>query len=291
MEHPMSPRRDPHRRRDPGPDGPSLRPRNRILAALPRAELARLASSFTRVALAPREICFDVDQPIEHVYFPESCVASVVGIMSDGSAVETATVGPEGMVGLPVFLGIDRTSTQAFCQVPGEALRMKAGVFRREVRRGGQLPVFLNRYTLALIFQTAQSAACNRLHAVRQRCARWLLQTRDCVGSDAFPFTHQFLSQMLGVRRTTVTDIVGKFQREGLIENRYGRVVIRDRRGLEDAACECYGIIRREIDRLLAGRAPPRPRRKARVSKGGKSLARDGVPRRGTGRRGGGASH
>ena len=286
----MSPRRDPDRRRDPGQGGLSVRPRNRILAALPRAELARLAPAFTRITLAPREICFDIDQPIEHVYFPENCVASVVGVMSDGSAVETATVGPEGMVGLPVFLGIDRTSTQAFCQVPGEALRMKTGVFRRAIRRGGQLPVVLNRYTLALIFQTAQSAACGRLHSVRQRCARWLLQTHDCVRSDAFPFTHQLLSQMLGVRRTTVTDLVGRLQRDGLMESRYGRVVIRDRRRLEEAACECYGIIRREIDRLLEGRVPPRPRPKGRFSRRGKSTAGDGAPRRETGRRGGAES-
>jgi CRP-like cAMP-binding protein len=254
-------------------------PRNRILAALPKSHLARLAPSLQRVTLETRDILFDPDQPIKYVYFPEDCVASIIGIMVDGSAVETATVGREGMIGLPVFLGDSRTPLQAFCQVAGDALRMEAGRLRRELARGGRLRALLGCYTQALIVQIAQSSACNRLHPLRQRCARWLLQTQDRVRSDTFALTHQFLSQMLGVRRTTVTELAGEFERERLIKNNYGRIVVLDRDGLERTACECYRIIQREFDRLLEGRESPNPLREVRVSEGGKSVVGEGVPR------------
>ena len=162
---------------EPDRRGPAGRPRNRILAALPKAEYARLAPALERVALEMKQVLFDIDRPIEHVYFPEDCVISIVRIMADGSAVETATVGREGMIGLPVFLGGYRTAAQAFCQVPGEAHRMKSGVLRREVTRGGRLPALLGRYTQALLTQVAQSAACNRVHPARQRCAQGQLGT------------------------------------------------------------------------------------------------------------------
>ncbi len=257
----------------------SAAPRNRILAALPKSQLARLAPSLERVALEAKDVLFDPDQPIKYVYFPEDCLASIVGVMADGSAVETATVGQEGMVGLPVFLGDGRTSLQAFCQVAGDALRMEARRLRRELARGGRLPALLGRYTQALIVQIAQSSACNRLHPLRQRCARWLLQTQDRVRSDTFALTHQFLSQMLGVRRTTVTELAGEFEREGLIKNHYGRIVVLDRDGLERTACECYRIIQRELERLLEGREYPSPLSGLRVSEGGRSAVGDGAPR------------
>lgn len=255
------------------------RPRNRILAALPAKQLARLRPSLERIVLEPRDILYDPDQPIKYVYFPEDSMASIVGIMADGSGVEAATVGREGMVGLPVFLGDGRTSAQAFCQAPGEALRLDVRRFRQELARGGRLPALLGRYTQALIAQIAQSAACNRLHPLRQRCARWLLQTHDRVERDTFAFTHQFLSQMLGVRRATVTELAGEFERERLIKNHYGRITILDREALERTACECYRIIRGEFERLLEGRASPSPLRGVRVSEGGKSVVGDAVPR------------
>jgi CRP-like cAMP-binding protein len=255
------------------------RPRNRILAALPAKDLARLGSSLERIALEARDVLYDPDQPIKYVYFPEDSLASIVGLMADGSGVETATVGREGMVGLPVFLGDGRTSAQAFCQVPGEALRMQARRFKQELAHGGRLQALLGRYTQALIAQIAQSAACNRLHPLRQRCARWLLQTYDRVEREAFAFTHQFLSQMLGVRRATVTELAGEFEREGLIKNHYGRITIVDRDALERTACECYRIIRHEFERLLEGRESPSPLRGLRVSEGGKSVVGDAVPR------------
>jgi CRP-like cAMP-binding protein len=225
-----------------------------------------------------RQVLFDYDQPIEHVYFPENFVGSVISIMADGTAVETATVGREGMVGLPLFLGADRTQAQAFCQVPGEALRMEAGAFREAVGRGGQLAAMLNRYTQALFTFLAQTSACNRLHKIRERCARWLLLTHDRVGRDRFPLTQQFLSQMLGVRRATVTEAAGSLQSAGLIDYSYGQITVTDRLGLEEAACECYAIIQREFVRLLANREVPSPLAGVRFSEQGKTTVGDGAP-------------
>lgn len=251
--------------------------RNRILGALSGPDLARVAPALERVCMASRELAFDVDVPISHVYFPEDCVISIVGVMTDGSVVETATVGLEGMVGLPVFLGVETTPAQAFCQIPGEALRLDTGTLQREVARGGQLSAILSRYTQAHFTQVAQASACNRVHTMRQRCARWLLQTHDRVTNNEFPLTQRFLSQMLGVRRATVTEAARSLQHAGLIAYVHGRVTIRDRLGLERAACECYAIIQREFERLLEGRNPPSPLAGVRMSERGYSIAGDAV--------------
>ncbi len=166
---------------------------------------------------------------------------------------EVGTIGNEGMVGLPVFLGADQTPTEAFCQVEGEALRMRTDMFREEVKNGGGLVSILHRYTQALFTQIAQSAACNRLHSIEQRCARWLLLTQDRVEPDEFSLTHEFMGQMLGVRRATVTEVAGTLQKAGLITYNRGKITVLDRKGLEGASCECYQIIRQDYDRLLAG--------------------------------------
>ena len=263
----------PHRV-SPHPTPPS---RNRILSALPEDEYARLAPAFERVCMASRELAFDVDRPIEHVYFPEDAVFSIVAVMTDGSAVETATVGFEGMVGLPIFLGTVSTPAQAFCQVPGVALRLDAGALQREVARGGVLRTILNWYTQAHLTQVAQASACNRLHTMRQRCARWLLQLHDRVARDEFPVTQRFLSQMLGVRRATVTEAAQSLQQAGLITYVHGRVTVSDRRGLESVSCECYAIVRGEFERLLEGRAAPGPLDGVRVSAAGLSIAGEAV--------------
>lgn len=257
------------------PNDAAPRFRNRILRALPDQELARLAPALEPVCVQSRQIAFDVDTPIQHVYFPENAVFSIVGVMGDGSAVETAAVGWEGMVGLPVFLGADRTPAQAFCQIPGDALRLETGTLQREVARGGELRSVLNRYTQAHFTQVAQASACNRLHTMRQRCARWLLQTHDRVGRDEFPLTQRFLSQMLGVRRATITDAARSLQQAGLITYVHGRVTVRDRRGLEGVSCECYAVVRREFERLLEGRVSPSPLDGVRVSVARTSATRD----------------
>jgi CRP-like cAMP-binding protein len=196
-------------------------------------------------------------------------------VLSDGSAIEAATVGCEGMVGLPVFLGADSSPNQAFCQVPGDALRLDTGTLQREAARGGALRQMLGRYTQAYIAQVSQASACNRLHIMRQRCARWLLQLHDRVGREEFPVTQRFLSQMLGVRRATVTAAAGALQELGLIAYVHGRVSVRSRIGLEGAACECYSIIRRQHDRLLDGVVTRTPLDGVRVSERGRSVVGD----------------
>ena len=253
---------------------PAPRFRNRLLRALPQQELARLAPALEPVSVQQKQIAFDVDRPIERVYFPEDAVFSIVGVMSDGSAIETAAVGWEGMVGLPVFLGTDRTPAQAFCQIPGDALRLDTRTLQCEVASSAELRSVLNRYTQAHFTQVAVASACNRLHTMRQRCARWLLQTHDRVGREEFPLTQRFLSQMLGVRRATVTEAARSLQQAGFINYVHGRVTIRDRRGLESISCECYAIVRREFDRLLEARHSPSPLDGVRVSGAGGSGAR-----------------
>jgi len=259
-------------------------PRNRILAALPAAEYATLAPQLEEVELETKQILFDGDKPIEHVYFPVTNVVSVLGVMSDGTAVETATVGFEGIVGLAVFHGTDRTSAQAFIQIPGTALRMTADALRAALACSPALTLALHRYTQALFTLVAQSSACNRVHTMRERCARWLLHTHDRVGGDDFPLTHQFLSQMLGVRRATVTEAMGMVQEAGAIQYEMGVVRVLDRARLEANACECYTIIAREFDRLLGAahdrlRGRESPLDAVETSDGGKTTIGDGTPR------------
>jgi CRP-like cAMP-binding protein len=243
---------------------------NRILRALDPATLEGFRPSLELVELAPRDLMFDYDQPVEHVFFPENIVASVVGVMADGSAVETATIGYEGVVGLVLFFGSDRIAAQAFCQVPGHALRMPAQVFR-DALDSPDLRAILGRYTQALLTQIAQSSACNRLHPMSQRCARWLLQSHDRVQRDHFSLTQDFLAQMLGVRRATVNEAAGALQDAGAISYKYGKISVIDRARLEQRACECYGIIAREYARLIDGKELPQPLRDVPMSEGGQS--------------------
>lgn len=249
-----------------------LHPRNRLLLALDPDELAPLLPLLERVSLKIRDLLYDVDKPIEHVYFPENCVASILGVMADGTSVETATVGFEGMLGLPVFHGTDRTNAQCFCQVAGDALRMTAGAFRGAVSRSPGLSLVLHHYSQALFTLIGQSSACNRVHNMQQRCARWLLHTHDRVGGEEFTLTQQFLAQMLGVPRARVSEAMSALQAAGSVSYTMGRVRVVDRAGLEGAACECYAIIRREFDRLLgapdaASRPAPDPLAKVRTRK------------------------
>jgi CRP-like cAMP-binding protein len=224
---------------------------NRLLAALPPEVSARLLPHLETVALGLKDIVYAANEPIEHVYFPINGMISMVSLMEDGQAVEVGTIGNEGMVGLPVFLGAESTPGQAFSQVPGEALRMTAEAFTQEVLPQGPFRALLHRYTQALIVQIAQSSACNRLHTDEQRFARWLLMTHDRVGADQFLLTQEFLAEMLGVRRARVNAVAGSLRTGGLIRYSRGLMTILDRRGLEEAACACYGIIKAEYDRLL----------------------------------------
>jgi CRP-like cAMP-binding protein len=253
-------------------------PRNRILSALPPDELERILPNLELVELPLRTVLIDPNQPIEHVYFVEEGVVSVLGVMLDGTAVETATIGYEGMVGIPVFLGAESMAAQAFTQVSGRAYRMPAETFRQALEQGGELPRLLGRFTQALMTFMGQNSACNRVHTAEQRCARWLLLTADRAGHETMDLTHLFLSQMLGVRRATVTEIAGGLQERGFIDYSRGRITIVDRAGLEATSCECYRVIGSEFDRLLENRATPSPLDDLDISEAGISTAGDGAP-------------
>ena len=255
-------------------------PRNRLLAALPDDEFALLEPLLERVDFDQRTMLYDINTPIEYIYFPEQAVASILGVMSDGTAVETATVGNEGLVGLPVFLGTDRTTTQAFIQVPGPLLRLTANEFRRILVETPALRSAIGRYTQAFFTLVAQSSACNRVHNMSERCARWLLHSHDRIGSDEFTLTHQFLSQMIGVRRATVTEAMHVLQSAGAVSYAMGLVRVTNRRALEAASCECYAIIASEFARLLGpngnGETIASPLANLHASERGISLVGDG---------------
>jgi CRP-like cAMP-binding protein len=224
---------------------------NRVLAALPAWAYERLVPKLEPVSMTVKQMLYSLHGAIAHVYFPLDMVTSLVVRMQDGQMVEVATVGNEGMVGLPTFLGAESFPGQAFTQVPGQAVRMQTAVFQEEVSQGDPLHDVLHRYTQALLTQVAQSAACNRWHRIDQRCARWLLMTQDRVRAAQFPLTQEFLAQMLGVRRAGVSEVASRLQKGGLIQYSRGLITVVNRAGLEAAACECYAIIKQEYDRLL----------------------------------------
>lgn len=218
---------------------------NRLLAALPPPEYARLTARMSDATFGYRDVVYRAGGPIDHVYFPRGGVLSCVVLMEDGGTAEVAGVGREGMVGVSAFLGADRSQEQVFCQIPPcECRRMPAAEFAAEVARGGPLRDVAYAYTRAALAASARQVACNCLHSADERCARWLLQSHDRASADEFPLTHEFLAQMLGVRRATVTVTAGSLQTAGLITYKSGRVTVRDRAGLEGAACECYAVIR-----------------------------------------------
>lgn len=234
-----------------GPETYTRAGTNRVLDNLPRRIRRELDRKLEPIDLPFRQELFAPNEPITHVYFPLSGVVSLVSKMADGSIVEVATTGNEGMVGLPVYLGADRMPGSAFSQVPGHGLQLSSPEFRKAVRQSEAFAEMLNRYSQALFNQVAQSAACNRVHPADERTARWLLMTHDRVATDTFPLTQEFLAQMLGVRRAAVNVSAGSLQRAGLIQYSRGSITVLDRRGLEAASCECYKIIRDEYDRLL----------------------------------------
>jgi CRP-like cAMP-binding protein len=225
---------------------------NRLLATLPADDQRRLAADLEQVDLGLRQTLYEEGEPIEHVFFPINGVISLVSQLRDGRRVEVATVGNEGMIGLPVFLQATLTSAHmAFSQIPGQSLRMAAQRFTEHLDSAGRLHRVLHHYTQALITQIAQNAACNMAHSVEQRAARWLLMTHDRVAGDGFELTQEFLAQMLGANRTTVTAVGQSLQDDGLITYSRGKVTVLDRNGLERRACECYGVINAEFARLL----------------------------------------
>lgn len=230
-------------------------PANRLLALLPRRDYARLHSHLEPVALEYRQSLYAANRPIAFVYFIQTGVGSLVNTMANGSAAEVGTVGNEGMVGLPLVLEDRRAPTTVYVQVPGAGHRIAAARFATEMARSASLRTVMHHYAHAFFNQVAQSAACNQFHSLEQRCCRWLLMTHDRMDGDDFLLTQEFLAMMLGVQRTGVSAAAGALQSAGLITYARGRVTIKDRRGLERRSCECYGISKREFDRLLGRNA------------------------------------
>ncbi len=224
---------------------------NRLLDALPAAARERWFSSLIPSFLAIKSVLFEPGDVIEQVYFPLDGVISLVTPLHDGDVVEVATVGNEGMVGVPLVLG-GALAVRAISGVAGWVLPMKAAAFWGAIQSENAVGDIVNDYVSAIFAQISQSAACNRLHSNEERLSRWLLMSHDRVGRDEFPITHEFLGQMLGSRRATVSLSAGALQGAGLIRYHRGRVTIIDRAGLEDFTCECYGVIKEELDSVLA---------------------------------------
>ena len=214
---------------------------NRLLAALPAADYTRILPSLTVVPLKLKDILHKPGDPIRDVYFPGGGFCSMLTVLKDGSMVEIATVGREGMVGVSAVL--DGTPVTSATMVQGASdtcYRMNVDAFRREIDRRGAFHELMAHYAQALFAFVAQSTACNAIHSVEQRLARWLLMARDRMESDEFPLTQEFVAMMLGASRPTVTVVAGTLQKAGLIKYRHGRVTIVDRENLEAASCECY---------------------------------------------------
>lgn len=227
---------------------PKHRYKNRILAALPRAEINRLAPHLSPVILKQEETL--LDGQTTHAYFLEEGMASVVVSVQNGDTVEVGVIGVDGVVGVPLLLGTDGAPGRTFIQIAGSGFRVKAQVLKDEFERPSELRRYLQKYMQGFMVQTAQTAACNRLHNIEERLSRWLLSCRDRTESDRLSLTHDFLSQMLGAPRTTVTLAAGLLHRAGMIDYSRGVVTIKDRATLENTACECYGIVRDEFRRL-----------------------------------------
>jgi CRP-like cAMP-binding protein len=226
-------------------------PRNRLLAALPAVSLARLWPQLEPVELPLRHILQRPDTPITSIWFPETCMVSMLAVLEDGGSAEVGLVGPEGVVGLPILFGTDRDDLEAIVQRDGMALCMSVPGFREAVAADPALRDLLLRYALSYHRQVARTAVCNGRHHTEQRLVRWLLMAHDRIEGNQFPMTHEFLAMMLGVRRAGVSVAAGELQKAGLLRYERGTITIRDRPGLEHEACECYGVVRRSYDWLL----------------------------------------
>ncbi len=224
---------------------------NRLLDLLPADEQRKLLPQLHRVSLDAKFVLYEARAPIDLVYFPITCVLSAVTIMSDGAAIEVATVGNEGLSGLPLLATVATSPHRVFAQIGGDALRIDAAAFNKQCAQLPGLARVMTTYQQAVLFQISQCVACNGLHMIAQRCCRWLLMTHDRVEGDELALTHEFLSYMLGVRRSSVTEVLQALQKQELIGLRQGKITIRDRAGLEQLACECYQTVRDEYDRLL----------------------------------------
>ena len=225
--------------------------RNNLLSKLPASELAALLELSTHVQCDLRDVLSATGQRIKNVYFPLTGMISLVKELKDGTSLESMTVGCEGFAGLPLFHGVTSTITMSMCQIEGTFVRVPADSFTGLLPRMPKLSLLLHRYAQFAHEVVAQTAACNSMHLIEQRCARWLLISSDAVGKTELGLTHDFLSQMLAVRRPGVTVAIGALEKSKLIVHRYGKISILDKKGLEAVACECYRTVKdREVELL-----------------------------------------
>jgi CRP-like cAMP-binding protein len=229
----------------------NVRGKNRLLSLLPAQDYEHVRPLLEEVSFDGRVALFKSDEPLSHVYFPLTAVASLVLTMDDGDGVEVGTVGNEGLVGVPLTLGADRSPAEAVLQIPGDLLRITADAFRNELDRSPVFSSVMRRYSQAFFALVSQSTGCNRLHPVEQRLCRWILMTHDRVGADHLPLTQEFIAIMLGVRRASVSVAAGILQKAGMIRYRRGTIDVVDRQALEEGSCECYARVRSEYERLL----------------------------------------
>lgn len=224
---------------------------NRLLAALPEEEFARLQPNLTAVPLALGEVLHESSEPLEHIYFPTTAIISLLYIMENGATAEIGVAGNEGLVGIALFMGGGTTPNRAIVQSAGGVVRLRAQALHDEFGRGGSFQQLLLRYTQALLTQVSQTAVCNRLHSIEQQLCRWLLLSHDRLPSDVLIMTHDLIANMLGVRREGVTRAAKRLQEAGLITYTRGTITINDRAGLEAQVCECYKVVKDEYERLL----------------------------------------
>jgi len=225
--------------------------KNRLLAALPREEYERILPRLGHLSFKLGEIVYESGGQMDYIYFPTTAIISLLYVMENGASAEMGMAGKEGLVGVALFMGGNTMPNRAVVQSAGGAVRMKADALREEFARGGMFQRLLLRYTQALLTQMSQTAVCNRLHEIEQQLCRWLLLSHDRLDSDELVMTQELIANMLGVRREGVTHAAGRLQEGGLISYVRGRIAILDRRGLEAAVCECYGVVKDEYDRLL----------------------------------------
>ncbi|MBB1076952.1 Crp/Fnr family transcriptional regulator [Rhodoferax sp. 4810] len=229
---------------------------NLLLAALPAADLAPLLAHLELVHLPLGQMLFEPGIQMRHAFFPTTCIVSLHYVTESGASAETAGVGNEGVVGVSLFMGGDTTSSSAVVQTAGHAYRLDRHTLKEEFNKGGALQRLLLRYTQALMTQMAQTAVCNRHHSVEQQLCRWLLLTLDRLPDRELVMTQELVASMLGVRRESVTDAAGHLQEAGYIRYRRGHISVLNRAGLEQSVCECYGVVKKELDRLMSDVKP-----------------------------------
>jgi CRP-like cAMP-binding protein len=225
--------------------------RNRLLSVLPPEDYSRLAPHLEPVHLARGETLYVIGETIKHAYFPLSGIISMFSLTEDGATIESAVIGNEGLVGIPIALRDYQSPYQIIVQFPTDAMKIKADELGRESSRCGRFQDLLLRYTHALLTQVSRSATCNHFHSVKERLCRRLLTSRDLVKTDTLQLTQELLSQILGAPRTGVTLAIGELQREGVLHATRGRLQILDVRGLEANSCRCYGAFKEDMDRLF----------------------------------------